>query len=118
MRGAACLIARNGPIRFTRSTSVISATSVSKMLAMPARDAGVGEHHVEPAERLYGKGHGPDHVLLAARIDPDRAGDAARGRDRSGGVLDALADVGGDDPAALAREQQRGGAADPRCQHR
>ena len=51
-------------------------------------------------------------ILLIAGVDQDRMGGAARLVDQCAGFLDGVSDIGGDDPAALAREQKRRGAAD------
>jgi hypothetical protein len=79
-----------------------------------ARNAGIGEHHVEPAEPLHRQRDGANHILLIAGIDLDRVRDTARLNDRGGGIVRTLGLVGNDDLPAFAREQHGGGAADAR----
>ena len=102
--GAACLIARNGPIRLTRRISCQSSGDLLEDRGEAAGNAGIGEEDVEPADVAVARARPGRHVLLVAGVggDADRAFELRH------------AEVGGDHVRALAREQGRGGLADAR----
>ena len=64
--GAACLIARNGPIRLTRRISCQSSGDLLEERGEAAGNAGIGEEDVEPAMLALRQLDEADHVLLAA----------------------------------------------------
>ena len=98
--GAACLIARNGPIRFTRRISCQSSGVCSKIEARPPEMPALAKKMSSPPCSPTASLDQADDVLLAPGI----------GRDHAFGRVHVRRDHG----RALGREQGRGRLADPR----
>ncbi len=98
--------------------------AVAELGAGPAREVAA---HVDPSERVDGRGDGVLHRVLIGELDRQGQAPAAFGSDRSGGGVERVAahpvgllghggggdDVDAGDVGAEPGEEHRGGASDP-----